>query len=318
MRLLHLFGIIIFLFSFPVIPVMAADDDNTAALKGIITGAFDDWVTKQADGLVKDSKLVSSNNTGDEARVGVFGFITSPITILEDKNFQKTQKETIQIFIILAKTLVIIVALLALVQILDPDVAVGITEFFHGRATYYEPKDVFKTGMNLALWFLCCPGLLIGMFWLCNNWVGRMDTSVLDQVVVSSDNLPNYVIFGLSAKGLKIYMSIRTAILLFASRFWYYLGIMLAWKKTRWVGILILEYVAVQVFVQPVLVSMLTETVGYTLDGGFGFFLVDMVVYGGLALLMSGICFIALTCPIWIKLFSPNTLRSVIGIAKIA
>jgi hypothetical protein len=315
MRLLHLFGIIIFLFSFSVVPVMAADDDNTAALKGIITGAFDDWVTKQADGLVKDSKLVSSNNTGDEARVGVFDFITSPITI--DKNFQKTKEETIPFFIILAKILVIIVALLALVQILDPDAAGGITEFFHGRATYYEPKDVFKTGINLALWFLCGPGILIAMFWLCNNWVGRMDTSVLDQVVVSSDNLPNYVIFGLSAKGLKFYMSIRTTILLFASRYWYYLGIMLAWKKTRWVGILILEYVAVQVFVQPVLVSLLTETVGYTLDGGFGF-LVDMVVYGGLAILMSLICFIALTCPIWIKLFSPNTLRSVVRIAKIA
>ena len=316
MRLLPIFGII-FLFSFSVVPVMAADDDNTAALKGIIVGAFDDWVTKQADGLVKDSKLVSSNNTGDEARVGVFDFIASPITILEDETFQKTQKETIQIFIILAKILVIIVALLALVQILDPDAAGGITEFFHGRATYYEPKDVFKTGINLALWFLCGPGILIAMYWLCNNWVGRMDTSVLDQVIVSSDNLPNYIIFGLSAKGLKIYMSIRTAILLFASRYWYYLGIMLAWKKTRWVGILILEYVAVQVFVQPVLVSLLTETVGYTLDGGFGF-LVDMVVYGGLAILMFLICFIALTCPIWIKLFSPNTLRSIVGFAKIA
>ena len=157
MRLLPIFGIIFIFLS--VVPVMAADDDNTAALKGIITGAFDDWVTKQADGLVKDSKLVSSNNTGDEARVGVFDFITSPITILEDKNFQKTQKETIQIFVILAKILVIIVALLALVQILDPDAAGGITEFFHGRATYYEPKDVFKTGINLALWFLCGPGL---------------------------------------------------------------------------------------------------------------------------------------------------------------
>ena len=90
MRLLLLFGIIIFLFSFSVVPVMAADDDNTAALKGIITGAFDDWFTKQADGLVKDSKLVSANNTSDEARVGVFDFITAPITILEDENFDKT------------------------------------------------------------------------------------------------------------------------------------------------------------------------------------------------------------------------------------
>jgi hypothetical protein len=316
MRLLPLFGIVIFLFYFSVVPVMAADDDNIAALKGVVTGAFDDWFMKQADGLVKDSKLVSANNTSDEARVGVFDFITAPITILENENFKKAQEDSLPIFIILAKDLVIIVALLALIQLFDPEAAGGITEFFHGRATYYEPKDVLRTGRNLALWFLCGPGLLVAMIWLCNNWVGRMDTSVLDQVVISSDNFSNYVVFGAASKGLKFYMSIRTTVLLYIAKHWYYLGIMLAWKKTRWVGVLLLEYMAVQIFTQPVLVSMLTETVGFTLEGGFGLFLVDMVAYGGLVILMFCICFVAFTSPIWIKLFSPNTLRFIIQSAK--
>lgn len=316
MRLLPIIGLIFFILSFTVIPVMAAeDDDDSSYLKGIITGAFDDWIMKHADGLIKDSKLVKSGD--EEARVGVFDFVTEPITILDDEKFKEMQEEMIPLFIIMAKDLVLVVTLLVILQILEPDLAGGVTEFFHGRATYYEPKDILKTGKNLALWFLCGPGLLICMFWLCNNWVGRMDTSALDQVVVSSDNLANYLFLGITSKGIKLYMVIRTTILMYASRYWYFLGIILAWKKTRWAGILFLEYVAVQVFVQPFLVSLTTETVGYTLDGGFGNFLVDMVVYGGLSSLMYCICFIAFTCPIWIKIFSPNTLRFIVQTARV-
>ena len=314
MKLLPLV-VLLLLFSFLVIPAGAAGEDSAKALTGVITGALDGWLMKLADGLVKDSP-VSANESSGEARVGVFDFITAPITILEDEEYQKAQAETIPIFIVLAKYIVIIVSLLALLQILSPDTAGNITEFMHGRATYYEPKDVLKTGKNLVIWFILGPGVLIGMFWLCNNWVGRMDTSILDQVVISSDNLTNYVAFGIASKGLKFYMAIRTTILLMVSKYWYYLGLMLAWKKCRWVGILILEYTAVQVFVQPVLVTMLTETVGYTLEGGFGLFIVDMVVIGGLSSLMFVICFIAFTSPLWIKLFSPNTMKFIIQNAK--
>lgn len=316
MRLLPIIGLIFFILSFTVIPVMAAEDeDDSSYLKGIITGAFDEWIMKHADGLIKDSKLVKSGD--EEARVGVFDFIKEPITILEDEKFKETQEESIPLFIVMAKDLVLIVTLLVLLQVLEPGMAGEVTAFFHGRATYYEPKDILKTGKNLALWFLCGPGILVLMFLLCNNWVGRMDTSALDQVVVSSDNLANYLVLGITSKCLKFYMAIRTTILMYASRYWYFIGLILAWKKTRWVGILFLEYVAVQVFVQPVLVSLTSETVGYTLDGGFGVFLIDMIVYGGLSSLMYMICFIAFTCPIWIKIFSPNTLRFIVQTARV-
>lgn len=315
MRRLSLLGLVFFILSVLAVPAMAAEDGNTKMLQGVITGAFDQWAEKQADGLIMDSKIVANNSSG-EARVGVFDSVTEPITIVEDGRFEKMSSETLPLFIVLAKILVVVVALLCLVQIMAPGWAAGFTEFINGRATYYEPKEILKTGRDLCLWFLCGPGLLMGMFWACNVWVSRMDTSVLDQVVISSDNLSSYLTLGAAAKGLKYYMSIRGSILLISSKYWWFLGLILAWKKTRWAGVLFLEYVAVQVFVQPFLVSTLTDTVGYTLEGGFGSFLADIIVYGGLTILMLLICFIAFTSPIWIKIFSPNTWRTLIQTAR--
>jgi hypothetical protein len=143
-----------------------------------------------------------------------------------------------------------------------------------------------------------------------------MDISILDQVVISSNNLSSYFTLGAAAKGLKYYMSIRTILMLYSSKAWLYLGLIIAFKKSRWAGIIFLEYIAAQVFVQPILVSILLETVGYVMDGGFGSFLADMVVYGGLTILMFLICFIAFTIPIWIKIFSPSTYKFLLQTAK--
>jgi hypothetical protein len=296
-------------------PARAAEEDNTKVLQGVISGAFNSWLQGIGDGLIKENPVQPGENETEE-NIGVFDSVKEPIPYASEEYLRGKSSDSIPLFVALSKIIILITALLCIGQVLCPEEAAGITAFFHGRATYYEPKEVIITGRNLALWFAVGPGLLLTMYFICNKVTGNIDTSALDQVVVSSENLLNYLFFGVTAKGVKIYMAIRSIIFLEVSEYWWVFGLLFAVRRTRWVAILGLEYLAIQVFTQPVIVTILTNVVAFTVTDGLIKFGPDMLIYGCCTFIIFCICAVAATAPIWIKLLSPSTLKTIVSFAR--
>jgi hypothetical protein len=303
---------VLFLFFF-VCPAGAAEDSDSIVLQGVISGGLDNWVTGIGDGLIKDNTLQVNNET---ERIGIFDSIVEPIPYASEEYLREKSGDSMPLCVLLSKIIVLMTALACLLQIVAPGVAAGVTSFFQGQATYHDPKEVLITARNLVLWFACGPGLLLGMYFLCNSLMSNIDTSALDQVVISSENMINYLFFGITAKGVKIYMAVRSIVFLEVSEYWWVFGILISIKKTRWVAILGLEYLAIQVFAQPLIVTVLTNIVAFTLSGRLAAFGPDMLIYGCCTMLIFDICFLAATAPIWIKVLSPSTIRTVIVFAK--
>lgn len=314
MRPLLILMIVISLLIFFSAPTKAETDSEI--LKGIISGGLNQFLEGIGNGLINDN-TVSKIDNSSAGNNGFFDFMTEPIPYASENFLRDRSSNSMPLIVAVAKLLILITALACIGQLLFPDLSADITAFFNGgRATYYEPKEVLLTGRNLALWFLCGPGLLLGLYFVCNRLMEGIDTSVLSQVVVSSENLTNYLFFGVLARGVKVYMAIRSMIFLEVSNYWYIFGFLFAIKKTRWLAILSLEYLAIQVFIQPVIVVILTNVVAFTLSGSFSNFGPDVLIYGCLNLLLFSLCFLAATAPIWIKIFSPSTIRTIIGYAK--
>ncbi|WP_187151725.1 hypothetical protein [Methanosarcina siciliae] len=290
---------------FLAVPASAAEVNTIEVLEGVIGNGLNIWTGERA-------KELTDNKTDG----GVFAAVTAPIPYATEENIKRESENTLPIFIILSKTVIIVITLFCLIQIVSPETAAEMASFFHGRATYYEPKEVLITGRNLALWFACGPGLLVLMFVICNNFLNMIDTSPLDAVTLDSDNIINFSIFGIAAKGVNVYMSIRGAMLFTVVRFWWLLGLVIAVKKTRWLGALLLWYVGVQVFAQPVVLAILVDTVGGMQAGYYGAALPDILIYAGLTIFIMLICFFSLTAPVWVRIFSPSTIRTVIAYAK--
>ncbi|MEN6291036.1 MAG: hypothetical protein ABFD07_03325 [Methanobacterium sp.] len=289
-----------------------ASDNNTEVLQEVVAGGISKGAENFASEMMEDSQLSS---IGNDSNVNIFTPIISPIGLLDDDTIISKMESTIPTFSILAKWLVLIITLFVILQIKSPEHAANISKIVNGIGTYYYPKDILKTGIKIGLWFLGGPLLFYAMI-QHNNWIlSGMDTSVLNEFVISSENLPNYFMLGVCSKGLKWYFSIREIILMISLINWYYLGLILSWKKIRWVGVLYFWWIAVQVYIQVIIVEIITETVSYVLNGEMAWY-VDMSVYAAMNFLLLIIVFVAFTLPIWIKILSPATMRTLIGYAR--
>ncbi len=317
MKPLHIFILLVLIFSSFSSQAGAAEEDNSKVLQGVIAGSLNAWLQGIGDDLVTDSPIQQGDNeTETDDIIGIFDSVKEPIPYASEEYLRGASEESIPLFVVLSKIIILLTALLCIFQAYFPDEAAGVTAFFHGRATYYDPKEVLVTGRNLALWFVAGPGLLLVLYFTGNKITASIDTSALDQVVISSENLLNYLFFGVTAKGIKIYMAMRSIVFLEVSNYWWVFGLMFAVRNTRWLAILSLEYLAVQVFTQPLIITILTNVVSFTVTDGLIKFGPDMLIYGCCTLILFLICFLSATAPIWIKLFSPSTIRTIVSFAK--
>jgi hypothetical protein len=153
------------------------------------------------------------------------------------------------------------------------------------------------------------------MQWSCTNQIQGTDLSILSQFVVSSENLSSYAMVAFCCKMIKYYFGIREIIISYLDMAWYFIGLIFSFPPTRWVGLLILGYVGVQIYVQLLIISILLFTINRVLNGSFGS-LADMLAYGSMTLLLLGICFIALTFPVWLALLAPTKARQIMYYSK--
>lgn len=315
--LVFLFTVFFFL-SFFVTPSLASsgyNENNSVILQGVISGALTKWVQGVGDDLVSSSQMVGNNTTDDTA--GIFDSVLSPINYSSGDFSNSKDSTNFEIIIKIAKIIVSFSALWCLINVNSPSTAAGITQFLYGRATYYTPSEILKTVKYMGLWFLFGPGLIIFMFITCNKCIESMDSTSLDQAVISSANMSDYLMFGITSKFVNVFMAIRAIIFLQIVRYWWIFGVMFAIRSIRWAGVLIIEYLAILVYVQPVIVAVLNNSVAFMLSGGFGSYWLDMSIYSALSSFIFCICLFAFTSPLWLALLRPSTLKFIISTAKL-
>jgi hypothetical protein len=300
--------VFLFIISICAVPVSAESGNETQVLKNVVSGGLDVWMGNTASKLMEDTPI-----SGNISETSVFGPIVAPVNVSE-KTFSEMETEKFTVYTI-GKIIILLIVLYVLLQEFKPSTAAGITKFVNGTATYYYPYDIFSYAIKLGLWFVCGPLIIIGMVLWNNDIISGMDTSVLNQVVVSTDNWPNLLTLGVGTKFLKYYFAIREILIICAIKKWYFLGLILFWKRVRWVGVLILQYMAVQIFSQVFFVVILTTAVAYVVGGGMEWYN-DMTVYGGVSIFMLILAFVALTIPVWIRLFSPSTFKWIVDRAR--
>jgi hypothetical protein len=271
------------------------------------------WIKQQSDDMLTDTHIVTANN---ESELGIFAPVVKPPDYYNDPNIRKESKESLAIVEQLAAFLIILLGIYCVLQIIDPDTAGDISKFFnHGRKTYYEPSDIFKFSLRLGCWFFVGNAILFLMQWSCSEHIKGTDLSILSQFIVSSENLSSYAMVAFCCKMIKYYFGIREIIISYLNMAWYYIGLIFSFPPTRWIGILILGYIGIQIYVQLFIISILIFTINRVLNGSFGS-IADMLAYGSMTLLLLAICFIALTFPAWLAVLAPNKTSQIINRSK--
>jgi hypothetical protein len=315
MKILPIILLIVVIFSFP-----AAADSMEAGQK-MISGGLTQWVLDIANDMLAGSgfqtgELNNSENYSGE-QVLVFGIAAYQIDVFQNPVVQEAIGETIPIFKYLAVLLLISITLFILLQIYAPETAGKITGIINGRETYYEPRDIIEYIAYISFWFLGGPFLLWAELEINNFIVKSMMLDVLNQVSLSSDNIPLYFIMCFCYMILLYFVAVRIIIIYYGASVWYLLGLVLAVKRTRWVGVLIFLYVSVQIFMQTIIVSVTTFIVKLVISGSLGW-ITSTLVYGGLTLFLLGLCLIIEFWPILLQILKPATMKSIVYFARFA
>jgi len=309
LKLLQFLLFLVVVISLTPIQANASDENQTEVLQVVVSGGIDTWVKGFGEGLVKEAPI------SENGAVDVFAPIVAPVDLNGSVESQAEMEANKAIALDVARIVLMFISLFVLLQELKPNEARKLAKYVDGEGSYYYPKDIIKFALIVGAWFAFGALYLDIVSLLNNDIMSDMDTGVLNQVVVSSENLANYLTLGLCTKLLTFFMSIRWDILVYSKEHWFFLGLILAVKKSRWAGILYLKYVTVLIFVQALIVSILTSSVSNVLSSD-GHWISDMGHYAGTSILLLIIVFIAFTLPLWIAILSPKTLHFIIGMAR--
>lgn len=291
-------------------PVYAIDKGNATSI--IIANGFKVAAVSAGDDLVNDGQL-SDNGTED-----IFGAAIQTPDYYNDPEISTSVNKSKEIFKNAALILLLLMGIFCAYQEIFPTSAAEFsTHFNNGKQTYYQPKDIFSYGGKVGGWFIAGPAILLFMLWSCAGIINKMDTSILSQLVISSENVSSYLVFGICAKGIKYYMALREFIITYAIISWYLIGLVFAWKKTRWVGILCMSYTAVQIYIQVLIVAVLVVTVNRIYAGGLSW-ASDMLSLGAMVIGILGMCFFALFFPVIINLIKPSVIKKAVSYVRYA
>jgi hypothetical protein len=300
----------------------AAADSPLDAGQKMISGGLSQWALDIANNMlfagtgIHTGQLNNSENYTGEANL-VFGIAAYRLDVFENPVVQEAIGETIPVFKFLAEFLLILITLFILLQIYAPETAGNVTAAINGRPTYYEPRDIIEYVLCISFWFLGGPFLLWAELEINNFIVQSMMLDVLNQISLSSENLPLYFIMCLCYMFLLYFVAVRVVIIFYGASVWYLLGLVLAFKKTRWMGILVFLYISVQIFMQAIIVSITTFVVKLAVSGSMGW-LESTLLYGGLTLFLLVICIILETWPLLIAILKPGSMKTLIYFARYA
>jgi hypothetical protein len=138
---------------------------------------------------------------------------------------------------------------------------------------------------------------------------------VLNQIGLSSENLILYFVMCFCYLVLIYFVAIRMVIIFYSASMWYLLGLVLAVKRTRWLGVLVFMYISVQIFMQAIIVSVTTFVVKLVTSGSL-WFIPQTLMYGSLTLFLLGLCIIIEIWPILLQILKPATMKSILYFAR--
>jgi len=285
----------------------------------MISGGLTQWALDIANGMLKGSgvqagELNNSENYSGE-QVLIFGIAAYQIDVFSNPVVQNAVNETIPVFKYLAVLILILITLFILLQIYAPETAGKITGIINGRETYYEPRDIIEYVACVSFWFLCGPFLLWVELEINNYLTKSIMLDVLNQIGLSSENLILYFVMCFCYLVLIYFVAIRMVIIFYSASMWYLLGLVLAVKRTRWLGVLVFMYISVQIFMQAIIVSVTTFVVKLVTSGSL-WFIPQTLMYGSLTLFLLGLCIIIEIWPILLQILKPATMKSILYFAR--
>jgi hypothetical protein len=315
MRLKTIALILVFILLLP--SVVSADGENVSSFgigKSMISGGIAQAVVDFANGVMKDTGfqagVVSGNNVSG-SQTAIFALAAYQIDVFSNPIVKTKITESVNIFKSLSVIFLLLITLFVLLQTLAPETAAQITTAINGRPTYYQPSDIVEYVAYICFWFLGGVGILWAELEVNNYVTQGMMLDVLNQVSLSADNITLYVVMAFCYVVLLYFVAIRIIIIFYAASVWYLLGLVLAVRKTRWLGVLAFLYVSVQIFMQAIIVSVTTFVVQLVASGSI-WFIPQTLMYGSLTLFLLGICIIIETWPILLQILKPSSMKAIL------
>jgi len=245
-------------------------DMGEKMISGGITQTLIDFANKMllAGTGVQGGELNDSSNYSDD-QVLVYAVAAHQIDVTNNTVVHEANAQTIPIFKYMVIAILFVIVLFILSQEFAPGPAAKITEITHGSATYYQPGDIIEYFLYSAGWYLVGPVLLLAELEFNNFIVSGMVTGVLNQIALSSENAPLYIVICICYFAMLQFFAIRIVLIIYATIMWYFLGLVIAVKPVRWIGIMVFLYISTQIFMQAIVISVVTVVVKLAVGGGF-------------------------------------------------
>lgn len=318
MRLMPLFLFFLIL-SFSCAPVYAADGAMQAGEEMIINAVsrlIVEFANDMLTGLggVNTGQLNDSGNYSGE-QVAIFAVVAHSIDPTQDPVILEEVEKTKMVYIWGMKFFALLLAAFLLFQQVWPSKASEAVGVFRGQPGYVTIDEMAEYFIIVGLWFILGPALLYGSLWLNNYLTQSLTLSVLDHVAFSSENAGFYgVMVGLWSV-MSGFFAERIVIILLAVKAWYLLGLLLAVKRIRWLGVISVPYTIGFVFSQFVICWIVVSVVMYTETNGTGW-MGSGFMYLGMFLVIFGVGVIFVLWPLLVKLVAPSTFKTIITVAR--
>ena len=287
-------------------------------ISGGITQTLIDFANKMllAGTGVQGGELNDSSNYSDD-QVLVYAVAAHQIDVTNNTVVHEANAQTIPIFKYMVIAILFVIVLFILSQEFAPGPAAKITEITHWSATYYQPGDIIEYFLYSAGWYLVVPVLLLAKLELNNFIVSGMVTGVLNQIALSSENAPLYIVMCICYFAMLQFFAIRIVLILYATIMWYFLGLVIAVKPVRWIGIMVFLYISTQIFMQAIVISVVTVVVKLAVGDGLGW-IASTLLYSGMTLVIIGISLIIAFWPVLLAIIKPSTLKAIVCFARYA
>jgi hypothetical protein len=196
-----------------------------------------------------------------------------------------------------------------------PSRAADVVGSFRGQPGYVSIDEMFEYYVIVCMWFMFGTALLYGSLWLNNFLVQSQMLSVLDHVKFSSENSGLYATMISLWAAMMGFFAVRIDVIIIAVKVWFLLGLVLAWKRVRWIGLFSTSYVIGYVFSQFVIIFTCVSVITYIDANNTGWFGSNFLYLGMFLLVISeGLFFVF--WPLILKVLSPKSYQTILTVAR--
>ncbi len=260
-------------------------------------------------GDLNDSKDV------DNSQVAVFAIAAHTIDPTKDPSMMERIATMRNIYIRAILIFAAILALFLIYQQVNPEDSAEMLETVTGSYGYVAVSDMVKYYLNTCGWLLLGPGLFFGAIKINNFLVEGQMLSVLDQIAFSSDSIGLYLVMGCLWLVSIVFFAARLVMIVIGAHVWILYGLGFAFKKVRWAAILTTTFQICLILSQFAIIWTCCVVVSYAASNELAWYSVSLI-YLGLFVVVVCLEFLFLTWPILWKLLSPQTMMTIVKIAR--